>query len=174
MPSPKGMGCAIADRRRFVRNVRIVRPVRPVSGRISNEPRAALENGLARRVRWAPTMEKTRREWDGFLALLAEKVIAALVSSDLGIREGVVMSLAGVAPYRRLDCDGKALCYVRCRPQKRAVRIDVSGLWCRPAQPTRLIQKSSSLTLMVSRYEDVGEAAEYLRTVVQATRSLAA
>ena len=117
-------------------------------------------------------MERTRREWDGFLAILAEKLIAEVVASELGIREGIVMSLAGVAPYRRLDCDGKALCYVRCRPQKRAVRIDVSGLWRRPPRATSLLSSSSSLTLMVSRYEDIEEAAAYLRSVVQATRSL--
>jgi hypothetical protein len=117
---------------------------------------------------------RTRREWDRFLADLAERVIAELVGKQIGIREGIVMSLAGAAPYRRLDCDGKALCYVRCRPQKKAVRIDVSGLWCRPPPSRLALQNSSAVTLMVSRDEDVSEAVSYLRSVVDATRSLAA
>jgi hypothetical protein len=118
---------------------------------------------------------KTRREWDGFLAALAEQLIQALVSRELGIHEGVVMSLAGVAPYRRLDCDGRALCYVRCRPQKRAVRVDISGLWCRPSISKLALEGSSgSMTLMLADFGDVEEAASYLRSVVAATRSLAA
>ena len=118
---------------------------------------------------------KTRRDWDGYLAMLAERLIAKLSSKELGIREGVVMSLAGVAPYRRLDCDGRALCYVRCRPQKKVVRVDVSGLWCKPSvSKLALNDTSGSMTLMVKGLEDVDEAVSYLRSVVVATRSLAA
>ena len=117
----------------------------------------------------------TRREWDGFLAMLAERLIAELVSKEVGIREGIVMSLAGVAPYRRLDCDGRALCYIRCRPQKKAVRIDVSGLWRRPSASKLALEKTSgSITLLLKTEDDVGEAASFLRTVVAATRALAA
>jgi hypothetical protein len=64
---------------------------------------------------------------------------------------------------------------VRCRPQKHAVRIDVSGLWCRPSiSPLALHASTGSMTLMLSREEDVDEAVSYLRSVVTATRSLAA
>ncbi len=116
-----------------------------------------------------------RRELEAFLALLADRLVARLVSGPGGIREGAVMSLAGVAPYRRLDCDGKALCYLRCRPMKRVVRIDVSGLWRCPGPSQLALNRSAgSLTLMVTNLEDVEEAASYLRAVVAATRQLAA
>jgi hypothetical protein len=105
-------------------------------------------------------MKRTERE--ALLLVLADRLIISLVSSSLGIREGAVMSLAGSPPYRRLDCDGKALCYIRCRPMKRAVRVDLSGLWCRPA--------SGAATLMLASFEEVEDAARYLRSVVTVTR----
>ena len=37
----------------------------------------------------------------------------------LGISEGTVMT-PGPPPYRRLDCGGRALAYIRERPRKRA------------------------------------------------------
>lgn len=115
-----------------------------------------------------------KRELDARLSAIEEEVIRQVVSHAPGVREGKVMSLAGVAPYRRLDCDGKALCYIRRRPQKRAVRIDVSGLWCRPASSRLAVRGASgSMTLLLTSGDDVEEAASYLRSVVSATRQLA-
>jgi hypothetical protein len=116
---------------------------------------------------------KSRRELDAHLEAMVERLVSSLVSKELGIREGTVMSLAGSVPYRRLDCDGRALCYIRCRPQKKAVRIDVSGLWRKPAASKLALHGASgSLTLLVSQMEDVEEAASYLRSVVSGTRAL--
>jgi hypothetical protein len=114
-------------------------------------------------------MNRTQRE--AHLVLLADRLVTGLVQSSLGIREGIVMSLAGVQPYRRLDCDGKALCYVRCRPLKRAVRVDISGLWRRSGRsPLEVPGSSGSLTLMLATAADVEEAVSYLRSIVAATR----
>lgn len=87
------------------------------------------------------------------------------------IREGVVMT-TGPAPYRRLDCDGRALAYIRTRPRKRAVRVDVSGLWLTPG-PSRLrIPNAGGATTLVLRSEqDRVEAIDYLRTTVERTRA---
>jgi hypothetical protein len=114
--------------------------------------------------------EMHRRELESWLAQLEERLVRGLVSQALGIREGAVMSLSGVMPYRRIDCDGKALCYVRRRPLKGAVRVDVSGLWAKPSASKLELADSSGLTLMVANYDDVKEAIEYLRSVVAATR----
>lgn len=87
------------------------------------------------------------------------------------IREGTVMTL-GAPPYRRLDCDGRALAYVRARPSKRAVRVDVSGLWV-PAPRTTLLHVSSRSglpTLLVRDGEDAEEAARFLEQTVESTR----
>ena len=58
------------------------------------------------------------------LSDLASSLIASITGTELSVREGTVMTL-GPAPYRRLDCDGRALAYVRARPKKRGVRVDV-------------------------------------------------
>jgi hypothetical protein len=55
---------------------------------------------------------------------LAARLIDRVLSTDPGIEEGVVMTLEKM-PYRRLDCGGRALCYIRVRPTKRVVRIDL-------------------------------------------------
>ncbi|NJK88379.1 MAG: hypothetical protein HC923_02605 [Myxococcales bacterium] len=52
---------------------------------------------------------------------IADAFVRTLTDSGTGIREGEVMT-PGPPPYRRLDCDARALCYVRVRPKKKAVR----------------------------------------------------
>jgi hypothetical protein len=102
-----------------------------------------------------------RREIDRVLTRLENQFVRDLVSPAIGIREGRVMSLAGVAPYRRIDCDGRALCYVRSRPLRRAIRVDVSGLWFGDA---------SKLVLLLKDEGEVVRAIEYLHAVVAADR----
>jgi hypothetical protein len=102
---------------------------------------------------------------------LAREVIARLVQLPNGVREGLVMTV-GPAPYRRLDCDGRALAYVRTRPKKRMVRVDISGLWL-ATRPSRLRARSSNgaATLIVKTRRDMLEAVHYLEEVVSRTRA---
>jgi hypothetical protein len=102
---------------------------------------------------------------------LAERLIENVTKEGL-VREGVVMT-QGKLPYRRLDCDGRALAYIRPRPKKKGVRIDVSGLWAPPS--TNRLQVSSSTgcaALLVQCDHDVAEASGYLLETVTRTRAL--
>ena len=59
---------------------------------------------------------------------LRTQLIAKLLESSTDLSEGTVMTM-GPPPYRRIDCNGRAVAYVRTRPRKQAVRVDISGLW---------------------------------------------
>lgn len=105
---------------------------------------------------------------------LAEKMIVRACAGARGIDEGKVM---GLGQYRRLDCDLRALAYVRARPRKGAVRIDISGLWFTPPELVRskLIEPSAvGICLLVRNEEQVQEAARFLVRVVEHTREQAA
>lgn len=72
----------------------------------------------------------------------------------------------GPPPYRRLDCGGRALCYVRVRPTKDLVRVDISRLWSLPAPiPVELSTGRNKRALLVRSEEDVTAAATYLAEV---------
>ena len=104
------------------------------------------------------------------LESLANELIAAAVREFEGVREGTVMTV-GPAPYRRLDADGRALAYVRVRPRKRAVRIDISGLWrASPPSPLRCSSAGGSATLLVHGRGDLVEALQFLGRVLEETR----
>lgn len=120
---------------------------------------------------------KSKRERAAILTRLEQLedlLFAAVTTAGLDIVEGTVMT-QGPPPYRRLDCGYRALAYVKCRPQKEAVRIDVSGLWRRP-RPSRLqiTTASGGTTLMVKNGEDLKEAIEFLKETVLAMRARAA
>lgn len=104
------------------------------------------------------------------LNTMTDALFARLTSSGLGITEGKVMT-AGPPPYRRLDCDGRALAYVRRRARKGAVRIDVSGLW-NAERPSRIrIPTSNGIaTLLVRDAHDLDEAIAFLSDTVERTR----
>lgn len=94
------------------------------------------------------------------------------ISGEGVVREGTVMTI-GPAPYRRLDCDGRALAYVRTRPRKRAVRVDVSSLWTPARVPKSKIPSATGSTCLLLRStEDVDEAIAFLRETVDKTRGL--
>ena len=100
-----------------------------------------------------------------------ESIVAALIdrltrSDEMGISEGTVMT-PGPPPYRRLDCGGRALAYIRERPRKRAVRVDLSGLW-QPKRPSSLQVESSSgsASLMIRSLEEIEEAIAFLEEAV--------
>src|SRR5205085_5175793 len=100
-------------------------------------------------------------------ALIQELTEAA----TLGVREGIVMTI-GPRPYRRLDCDGCALAYVRTRPRKNAVRVDISGLWL-ARQPSRLMVPNSggAATLLIRGENDRLEAVAFIGSVITETRA---
>lgn len=101
---------------------------------------------------------------------IVNELIAELNASAPHIYEGVVMSL-GHMPYRRLDCDRRALAYIRARPRKDMVRIDVSGLWRMPRESPLLERGSgASATLVIRTREDKAEAIAFLLATVEATR----
>lgn len=105
------------------------------------------------------------------LRRLASDLIAEITHSSHSIREGTVMTM-GPAPYRRLDCDGRALAYIRTRPRKGLVRVDVSGLWIAPnACSIRIPNAGGSATLVIRSEEDRSEAITYLKTTVERTRA---
>lgn len=104
------------------------------------------------------------------LQTLLEALIREITADNLDVTEGRVMTI-GPPPYRRLDCDGRALAYVRRRTRKKAVRVDVSGLWAaeRPSR-IRVPTASGSATLMVRCADDLDEALAFLRDTVERTR----
>jgi hypothetical protein len=104
------------------------------------------------------------------LSTLAESLIRETTSTGF-IREGVVMTI-GPTPYRRLDCDGHALAYIRPRPRRQGVRVDVPGLWFLP-KPCRLsiTGAAGTATLLVQSEQDLTEAVGYLRETVERTRA---
>lgn len=103
---------------------------------------------------------------------LSDDLVDALCQSSLGVWEGKVMS-PGRPPYRRLDCDARALCYIRVRPKKRAVRVDVSGLWVLAGEcPLRVPGSSGNASYMVRDFEDVEVLVSFLVATVRHTRSL--
>ena len=102
--------------------------------------------------------------------LLGELIRTTLDLKVEGLREGTVLS-AGPPPYRRLDCDGRALAYLRARPRKRAVRIDVTGLWRAPgSNRLRVPNAGGAASLLVRSEVDVYEAARFLASTVERTR----
>lgn len=107
---------------------------------------------------------------DALLDQLVDRLIAELTAPPSAIREGTVMTI-GPVPYRRLDCDGRALAYIRKRPRKRVVRIDVSGLWQALPSPLRVPNASGSATLLVTNEADRAAAVAFLRRVVAETRA---
>ena len=107
------------------------------------------------------------------LDTLADDLINVVTDdSTHRIREGTVMTM-GPPPYRRLDCGGRALAYVRSRPRKGAVRVDISGLWVKARASYLEVRGSSgSVSLMLRCDEDIEEAASYLGEIVAHTRRL--
>lgn len=114
------------------------------------------------------------RDRDVFMKARLDRLAAEFVRTTLrllpGTREGTVMSL-GPKPYRRIDCDSRALVYVRARPRKGAVRVDVSGLWAVPrAHPLWQATASGAATLFLETPEDLEPAVHFLGEAIRMTR----
>jgi hypothetical protein len=100
-------------------------------------------------------------------------LIRELVEANLDIQEGKVMT-AGDASYRRLDCDQRALAYLRARPKKKAVRIDVTGLWKTPrSSKLKIPNAGGSATLLVHTKSEARAAVKFLKDTVERTRERA-
>ncbi|MBI2372892.1 MAG: hypothetical protein HYV07_02715 [Deltaproteobacteria bacterium] len=100
---------------------------------------------------------------------LADELIHGVLVEALGIREGIVMT-EGPPPYRRLDCDGRALAYVRSRPKKDVVRVDISGLWAAPPPSPLQISTATGTALLLRDRFDVRLAIELIAESVLTTR----
>lgn len=128
--------------------------------------------GLFRGLSCGMAKQKTMtpEELQQHLAKLQETIISNVLDAEHGVGEGKVMT-DGAAPYRRLDCDGKALAYVRCRPKKKAVRIDVTGLWKAPrSMRLRVPNAGGAATLLLKTATDARYATQFLLKCVEQTR----
>ncbi len=100
---------------------------------------------------------------------LAEAFVVAITATGLGITEGLVRSQRDPAPYRRFDCDRRALVYLRIRPKKDLVRIDLAGHWLAPARNALSLGRSRGV-LAIRRPEDVLPAVEVVVGTILTTR----
>jgi hypothetical protein len=114
------------------------------------------------------------RTIEQYVTDLAEMVVAIATDPKLAIGEGQVRSPKAAAPYRRLDCERRALAYVRARPKKRIVRIDISCLWTLPHESSLRKPSATSVALEVTSEKEAREAAEYLQAIVRHTREVRA
>jgi hypothetical protein len=117
-----------------------------------------------------------RRTWANILAARARQLeeiqaelINGLLVAQIGIVEGEVRTM-GQPPYRRFDCDRRALAYLRVRPKKDFLRLDLGGSWI-ALPPSRLGLRGSQGVLTLREPEDVPVATELLiQTVVVSRR----
>lgn len=119
------------------------------------------------------TVATTDTDWLG--QLVDEAAQAALRAAE-GATRGVVMTAAQPPPYVRVDCDGRALAYIRRRPRKGAVRVDVSGLWMTPPATKAAFSgircpAHTGAALWLRTPDDVVKAERFLAETVQRTRA---
>lgn len=125
---------------------------------------------LARRVLYDTDMT-TNPKMRIHIAELASRFVCALTAACPETEEGVVMT-TGPKPYRRIDCDGRALAYLRIRTRRAALRIDVSGLWVVPREhPMRTSTASGAATLYLFSEDDFEEAIAFLEHTISMTRA---
>ncbi len=106
------------------------------------------------------------------LDALVTALIARLTTLRPDISEGTVRTV-GPPPYRRLDCRHRALAYVRSRPKKRIVRVDITGLWLAPPRCRLSIASSGGVALALRSELDLDDAVGFILQAIDRTRSLA-
>lgn len=112
----------------------------------------------------------THEEQNHDLHQWMNEIVRIVTHSGERIFEGIVMT-PGPPPYRRLDCDGRALAYLRLRSRKGGIRIDISGLWVPPRRsPLSIPTASGAASLMVRQRDEIGEAVAFLFETVETTR----
>ena len=116
-------------------------------------------------------MNKSKPEIIKALQGLQGRLVAAVLALELpDLEEGDVLS-SGPPPYRRLDCDGRALAYIRARPRKRAVRVDITGLWRAPrSSPISTPTAGGAASLLVGSDADIYDAVRFILATVEGTR----
>ena len=84
----------------------------------------------------------------------------------------------GPPPYRRIDCNGRAVAYIRTRPRKQAVRVDISGLWviCPKTREhlDRIMVRSAtgSVSLLIKSKADIEASIQLIVNTVLHTQKL--
>lgn len=108
--------------------------------------------------------KKSRRE----LSRIMDYLVTQAQILVEGVYEGYVNSKA--KPYRRLDCDAKALAYCRLRPRLNGIRVDVSGLWVAPPRCSLSIRGSTgAASLFIREMSDVPVVINFLRATLSET-----
>lgn len=108
---------------------------------------------------------------------LRTELIAQLLNALPELNEGTVMTM-GPPPYRRIDCRGRAVAYIRTRPRKQAVRIDISGLWviCPQSQENvhRFMVRSATggVSLLLKSKTDIEDSIRLIVDTVVHTQTL--
>lgn len=106
------------------------------------------------------------------LEVLAAKVIDDLIARKVGATRGNVQTTQKKPPYQRIDCDNRALAYVRVRPRKKIVRIELAGKWKVPrASPLMIDSKGGPPVLALRWPKDQEEAIAFLTEVIIETRA---
>ena len=127
--------------------------------------------GLARSLLLSGPMTTIKPEIVKALVTLQARLVDAVLALELpDLEEGEVLS-GGPPPYRRLDCDGRALAYIRPRPRKRAVRVDITGLWRAPrSSPIATPNAGGAASLLVGNEGDLHDAVRFILATVEGTR----
>jgi|GEM_PF-2518049 len=108
---------------------------------------------------------------------LRTQLITKLLESSTELSEGVVMTM-GPAPYRRIDCNGRAVAYIRTRPRKQAVRVDISGLWVICPQTREHLERimvrsaTGSVSLLIKSKADIEASIQMIVNTVLHTQKL--
>jgi hypothetical protein len=105
-----------------------------------------------------------RLEW------LAERWIREVLARDAEIEEGLVRTV-GPPAYRRLDVKGRALAYVRIRPKRNMVRIDVPGAWPRPPNCILALSSANGWALAIRTELDILDGVQAVLTSFREARS---
>src|SRR5262245_46571054 len=101
---------------------------------------------------------------------LADQLIRELRVRDPEIAEGYVRTV-GPPGYRRLDYHNRALAYVRRRPKKGMVRIDVPNVWRTPIECRLSLPSANGWALAVRCEKDLADAVQAVLTAVDHARA---
>ncbi len=142
--------------------VRFVRQFVRIPDDLSDDPVLFPMKRLARSLLFGWPM-KEQLDW------LADQLIQTLCARDPEIAEGFVRTV-GPPGYRRLDYRNRALAYVRSRPKKAIVRIDVPGIWRGPLTCSLSMASANGWALALRTEHDVPEAVQAILTAVEHER----
>jgi hypothetical protein len=115
-------------------------------------------------------MDASQERSEPLERLAAALIAAALAGSIPGAREGRVQA-SGRAPYRRIDCDGRALALVRVRPARCAVRVDVPAHRSPPRGARLAVAGAAGVALLVRADDEIAEVVAYLSLVIARVRA---